>query len=159
MLMLVLEGGQKASLFLDMPGALTILRKIEKVDILKSAKVAMRKTEEEITEQQAEQLSRGQDRYGSSITNYETGSDTYSPSYAVYKGFSRPINLRDTGEYYQGLKLDVRGMIFKIYSGDWKNEMLEKTYHPLGLGIEAKNKYIISLRPVFINEIKSEYLL
>lgn len=141
-----------------MSGPLAILRKLEKVDILKSAQVAMRKTEEEATEQQAEQMERGKDRYGSNITNYETGSDTYSPSYARYKGFSKPINLKDSGDYYQGLKLDVRGMIFKLYSTDWKDKMLENTYHPLGLGVEAKNKYIVSLRPVFIKEIHEQLL-
>lgn len=139
-----------------MSGPLTILRKLQKVDILKSAREAMVLTEDEATEQQAAQMDRGKDRYGGNITNYETGSDTYSPSYAAYKGFSKPINLRDTGDYHQGLKMDVRGMIFKMYSGDWKNEMLEKTYHPLGLGIEAKNKYIISLKPLFLNEIKKQ---
>lgn len=139
-----------------MSGPLTILRKLEKVDIIKSAQQAMRLTEEEATEQQAEQMDRGKDRYGAPITNYETGNDTYSPSYAAYKGFFKPINLRDAGDYHQGLKLDVRGMIFKLYSTDWKNEMLNKTYQALGLGVEAKNKYIVSLKPVFVNEIAKQ---
>lgn len=139
-----------------MTSPLQMLRKLQKVDVLKSAQEAMIKTTEEATEQQAEQLSRGEDRYGYPITNYETGSDTYSPSYAVYKGFSKPINLRDSGDYYEGLHMDVRGMIFKMYSKDWKNKMLEETYHPLGLGVEAKNKYILSLRPVFLEEIKQQ---
>lgn len=139
-----------------MSGPLTILRKLQKVDILKSAKLAMELTEEDATEQQAEQLSKGQDRYETRITNYETGKDTYSPSYAAYKGFAGPINLRDTGKYYEGLKLDVRGMIFKIYSTDWKNDMLYDTYLALGLGPKAKAGWIKTLRPTFIGEISKQ---
>lgn len=123
---------------------------------MKSAKLAMMLTEEDATEQQAEQLSRGQDRYETRITNYETGRDTYSPSYAAYKGFSGPINLRDTGAYYQGLKLDVRGMIFKLYSTDWKNDMLYDTYLALGLGPKAKAEWIKTLQPTFINDIRKQ---
>lgn len=136
-----------------MASPLTILRKLEKVDILKSAREAMVETEEEATEQQAEQMNRGQDSTGTAITNHLTGSDRYSPGYAAYKGFFRPINLRDTGAYQENLHMDVRGMIFKMYSTDWKNKMLDETYRPLGLGVEAKNKYILSLRPVFTGKI------
>lgn len=139
-----------------MASPLTILRKLEKVDILKSAREAMVATEEEATEQQAEQMNRGEDATGGNITNYETGSDRYSPGYAAYKGFFRPINLRDTGDYQERLHMDVRGMIFKMYSTDWKNKMLDERYRPLGLGVEAKNKYIVSLRPVFIDKISKQ---
>ena len=88
--------------------------------------------------------------------------DSVMPEYSFRSVFQYgkppgPIRLYDTGAFYSGILFDVRKDIFILDSADDKTMMLKKRYGPdiLGLGTEAKNKYILTLRPVFLNEIKS----
>ena len=112
---------------------------------------AMEKTGDEAVNQQRLQLAQGLQ-----------SNDQYLPDYSFRSVFQYgkepgPIKLYDTGAYYRGYKIDVREDIFILDSTDHKSEMLKKRYGPdiAGLGSEARSNYILTLRPVFINEVKT----
>lgn len=126
------------------------------LDVQAAAVKAMNLTANDAAEAQTEQLAQGVDGYGYDITNQETGSDEYSDSYARYKGRKKPIDLKDQGHFYQGIKVKAAGVMFNIESADWKNKMLQKRYGTaiLRMGDAAKEHYLPILKPVFIKEIK-----
>lgn len=131
-----------------MTTATQLLAKIEKIDVLLSAQVAMEETASDATMAQRTQLSQGL-RADGSLQN------DYSPvSVAKYGKPPGPIKLFDTGAYYRGIILDVQGDKFSIFSTDEKDEFLEIKYNGLGLGLNAKTSWIVTLEPAFIGEIK-----
>ena len=87
--------------------------------------------------------------------------DTTLPDYSFRSVFQYgkppgPIRLYDQGDFYRGFFFDVRQDIFILDSADDKTMMLKKRYGEdiAGLGTDASNKYIVTLRPVFIGEIQ-----
>lgn len=91
-----------------------------------------------------------------------TSTDDYLPDYSFRSVFQYgkppgPIRLYDTGDFYRGIRIDVREDIYTIDSVDKKTSMLKKRYGVdiMGLGSEALNNYILTLRPVFIAEVQT----
>lgn len=90
--------------------------------------------------------------------------DSVTPDYSFRSVFQYgkppgPIRWYDTGAFYAGLLFDVQGEFFILDSADPKTEMILKNPKggpdTLGLGSEATSNYIVTLEPVFIEEIKS----
>lgn len=126
-----------------------MLARLQKVDLPLSMAVAMEETAAAAVREQKGQLQQGL-----------TSDDTYLPDYSFRSVFQYnkppgPIRLYDTGDFYRGILFDVRRDIFIIDSADEKTTMLKQRYGPdiLGLGSEAKANYILTLRPVFIQEV------
>lgn len=138
-------------LFLIMTTASELLAKMQKVDILLSAQIAMEKTADTATAIQREQLSEGKKSDGTEMPEYSFRS------VFQYNKDPGPIKLYDTGAFYRGIGFDVRHDIYILESDDNKTMMLKKRYGPdiLGLNVESKQKYIVTLKPVFIREVQS----
>lgn len=76
------------------------------------------------------------------IFNIKTGKDTYSPSYAKYKGKSKPIDLYNTGAFQGDIFLSVDDVtIFTVDSADSKSGMLQENYGTQIFGLDDDNKY------------------
>lgn len=134
-----------------MTTSLTILNRLQKINLELSAQAAIEDDAVNATKAQKEQLFQGL-----------KADDTYQPDYSprsvkVYGKPPGPIKLKDTGAYYAGLKIDVLGDKFSIFSIDEKNDYLEGIYHPLGLGTQARTDWIKTLKPVFVKHVK-DYL-
>ena len=134
-----------------MSTALTILKKLQSIDVSLSAQIAIEETSNEYTKQQRSQLWQGL-----------KSDDNYLPNYSFRSVFQYnkppgPIKLYDTGDFYRGILVDVRGDIFITESSDDKSQMLQKRYggEILGLGTNARIEYIKALRPVLTKQIKS----
>lgn len=134
-----------------MSTALKILNKLNSINLLAAAQTSITNTEDAAVDEQRYQLSQGLKADG-------TYQPDYSPrSVSVYGKTPGPIKLYDKGGFYRGLKVEVSGELFKLYSIDEKNDYLDGLYHPLGLGVYARTNYIRTLRPEFVKQVK-EYL-
>lgn len=134
-----------------MSTALVILNKLKRIDVNLSAAVAMENTADEATKQQRDQLNKGL-----------KSDNSYLPDYSFRSVFQYgktpgPIKLYDTGAFYRGILIDVRGDIFIMESADEKSSMLQNRYGKdiLGLGEAAKKEWIRFLRPEFLKQIKN----
>jgi hypothetical protein len=128
-----------------------ILKKLESVNLLLAAQKSISNTQDSAVDEQRYQLSQGLKADG-------TYQPNYSPrSVSVYGKTPGPIKLYDTGAFYRGLKVEVTGDLFKLYSIDEKNDYLDGLYQPLGLGVYARTNYIRTLQPEFVKQVK-EYL-
>lgn len=134
---------------------LQILNKLKRIDVLKSAQISIENTKVVAEYEQREQLWKG-------VTKDET------PILPLYRAFTikekikkgQPydrVTLKDTGDFYSGIKVDVRGELIVTESSDWKNQTLQQRYgkNILGLGETARIEYIRTLRPEFLLQIKS----
>lgn len=133
-----------------------LLEKIGRIDIQTSAELAMEETSSDAVKAQKNQLHQGIDKTGEFITNQETGSNQYSPSYAKYKGRKGPIDLKDFGDYYSGIGIEIGLGDFTMFSTDEKAPMLNKRYNPLGLGSDARIEWIKTLKFEFVKQIKKQ---
>lgn len=132
-----------------------VLQKLESINVDLSAKVAMENTASDATKAQRGQLFQG-------LTKDETPIiPPYSPgTVARKKKKKQPFNrvtLKDTGDFYRGILIDVRGEDVVFESADSKSGDLQKRYSKkiFGLGPAAKEKWIKKLRPEFIKQINS----
>lgn len=134
-----------------MTTASQILAKLEKIDVLLSAQVAMEETASDATKAQRDQLYQGLKSDGNLLPDYSIRS------IVQYNKPAGPIKLYDTGDFYRGILIDVRGDLFVMESADSKSSMLQNRYGSeiLGLGLTAKQSWIVSLEPAFIKQIKS----
>jgi len=136
-----------------MQTALTILKKLESIDVLKSAQQSIEATRDDMVFIQRNQLFRGERPDGQQVFL------AYSPLTVFLKHQKgQPtdrVTRRDTGKYYAGIEVDVKGELFKIESIDWKAEMLNEKYGDIGLSKRSKESYVPILKPVFIGKIKA----
>ena len=136
-----------------MSTALTILKKLESIDVLKSAQSAIQETSDDMVFIQRNQLFRGERPDGQKVF------PEYTPLTKFLKAqkgqpFDR-VTRRDTGDYYRGIEVEVKGELFKIESIDWKAERLNEKYGDIGLSKSSKESYVPILKPVFIGKIKA----
>ena len=126
-----------------------MLKKLEGVYLDFTMSAAMEMTADEATQQQRLQLQQGLRSDDSTLPEYSFRSVF---QYGKPPG---PIRLYDTGAFYRGMLLDVRKDIFILESADPKSTMLQNRYGKdiLGLGTDALQKYILTLKPVFIQQI------
>ena len=139
-----------------MQTALTILKKLESIDVGEAARVSITNTKDYAVAQQKLQLFQG------------IGADDLKiiPSYSaktkrikITKG--QPIDrvtLRDTGAFYQGIRIDVVGEVIRTDSIDKKSQDLQGRYggEIFGMGTNYRTRYVKILLPEFIKQIKSK---
>ena len=85
---------------------------------------ALTEIEPQMAQANRDQMLKGQDAKGGRIT-YE-GRSTYSARTAKKKGFSSPINLKDSGDFHKATYADVRGSIVNFDSRDKKSGLLKE---------------------------------
>lgn len=96
---------------------------------------------------QQEQMLSGLREDGKPIFNIKTGSDTYSPGYAKYKGKSKPIDLHDTGAFQGDIFLHVDDATkFVVDSADSKSGKLQDNYGTKIFGLNEEKK--VQFKPV-----------
>lgn len=138
-----------------MSTALTILNKLKSIDVLLSAQIAIEKTATDAVQIQRDQLFQGVNKFGEDI---KPAYKPYTIRRKIEKGqpYDR-VTLKDTGAFYRGVIIDVRGEEFALESADEKSSSLQAKYGPsiFGLNEDSRVKYIEKLEPVFIDEIKS----
>lgn len=137
-----------------MSTALTILNKLKSINVLQSAQESIEQTSGDMVFIQRNQLFQGIRPDGGSVY------PDYTPLTKFLKAqkgqpFDR-VTRRDTGEYYAGIKVDVKGDKYEIQSTDWKAEMLDEKYGEIGLSKESRISYIGVLKPVFVGKIKEK---
>jgi len=139
-----------------MSTALTILKKLESIDVTEAARVSITNTKDYAVAQQKLQLFQG------------IGADDLKiiPSYSkktiaikITKG--QPIDrvtLRDTGAFYQGIRIDVVGEVIRTDSVDEKSQDLQGRYggEIFGMGTNYRTRYVKILLPEFIKQIRSK---
>ena len=137
---------------------LGLLKKVEAFDPAALAIESIEETKDVIADLNAEQLYTGKRSDGSDIT------PQYSPiTIEIKKEKGQPtdrVTLRDTGEFYQGLRVDVQGEEVRVYSTDEKSEDLFKRYatpkkNIFGLNSEYKAEYIKQvLRKRYMSKVR-----
>jgi hypothetical protein len=127
-------------------GLKSLISKLESFDINEASEMAIMDTDRELARIQQDQLYSGKLSTGGWIF------PQYSPSTKVRKRkkghpFDR-VTLKDTGEFYKGIIIDVRGDTFVITSGDEKTGKLEDKYgvQIFGLNSDSKIEYLKSLK-------------
>lgn len=139
-----------------MSTALTILKKLESINVLEAARISITNTKDYAIAQQKLQLFQG------------IGADDLKiiPSYTkktiaikIRKG--QPVDrvtLRDTGAFYGGIRIDVVGEVIRTDSIDDKSQDLQLKYGEeiFGAGANYRTRYIKILLPEFIKEIKAK---
>ena len=133
-----------------------MLEKLEALDLPLLMAVAMEETASEATRVQKDQLWKG-------LKSDDTGIvPDYAPITVMYKlskghPYSR-VTLRDFGDFYAGIFLDVRGVEFVIESQDEKSGELQARYGTdiFGFGSKAQAEYIKSLQPEFVDWIRKD---
>lgn len=130
-----------------------MLERVKRVNLDLAMHVALEETAGEAVAQQKLQLQQGL-----------KSNDEYLPDYSFRSVFQYgkppgPIRLYDTGDFYRGILFDVRQDNFIITSADSKTDMLKQRYSGdiFGHGTEARANYILTLRPVFIDQIRNYY--
>lgn len=132
-----------------------ILQKLQSINVDLSAQVAMENTASAATKAQREQL------YQGLRSDEEPIVPPYSPSTVTRKKKKKQpynrVTLKDTGDFYKGILLDVRQDVFVLESADHKSGDLQKRYSKkiFGLGSAAKAKWQKKLEPEFRKQIKS----
>lgn len=136
-----------------------MLQAAKKLDLQFLIELSFIETTPQFLEKQKEQLMAGQRNDDKNIFNIKTGSDEYSSSYAKTKGKKKPIDLKKTGDWQDGLFVDVREQDLYIASTDSKDEMLNENYGEeiLGLGKKKKEEYLPLLGKTF-NELAVQKL-
>lgn len=132
-----------------MGSLLEILEKIQDIDVDQAATRAIQNTHEAGEDAQRQQLAQGLRSDG-----------TFMPEYSFRSVFQYgkepgPIKLYDTGDFYRGIRIDVRGDLFIADSLDRKYPMLRARYGDdiTGLGKDARIEYIRILKPEFVHQI------
>lgn len=130
-----------------------MLDKVEKMDVDLLMQIAMEETATTAVRVQQDQLFQG-------LRSDETYLPDYAPSSVRAGKPPGPIRLYDKGDFYKGFLLDVRNDIFIMGNADYKYPMLRIRYNEniVGLGTDAKNKWIKTLEPVFIKLCERELL-
>ncbi len=139
-----------------MTTVLDFMKRLEKVNIMELAAEAMYNTRTEYIKWQQQQMRAGK---------LSTGADI-KPRYArrtifikIKKGqpYDR-VTLKDTGDFYKGVFIDVRDRTFVVDSTDWKSYklMLKYSKNIFILGTQYKNGYLADFYPVFMNLLKKK---
>ena len=134
------------------------IEQFKRINVDDEIQNALIDTQEDYTRLQRGQLMKGERSDGEPIFNVNTGSDEYSPAYAKRKGKKKPIDLRDKGDFQDGIFVDVRDDEIYIDSIDSKSEMLQETYGEeiLGLGEDASNQYADATGNKLVDNIETK---
>lgn len=138
-----------------MAAPLEILTRIQKVDLLKEAGDAINATSFVAEDLITDQLRRGTRSDGTELPDYSR------VSVDVYGKDPGPIKLKDTGAFYQGIKVTAAGQVIDYTSTDSKTDDLELRYSTgrgsiLKLSEESRAEYFLDLRPEFVDSIRKK---
>lgn len=117
-----------------------LLQSVLKVDMNREFELALIDTADDFVAAQKEQLADGERSDDSQIFNIKTGSEYYSPSYAKYKGKDSPIDLRDKGNFYDGIEATPESDGLNLWSTDSKTERLIEDYGKEIFGLNTQSK-------------------
>lgn len=131
-------------------------QRLQSLDIEKVASNSLDETKDAFVELNKEQMFEGKNKQGDPIGMYQ------SKQYSAYKNALNPKpgygvpDLKLTGAFYRGIKMDVSGVRFTVVSTDSKSSALENKYGDIfGLSTPFKSEFIDrSLQPEFIKEVK-----
>lgn len=124
-----------------------LINSASRIDLPYLVTLSLIQSSEEYVRLQQEQMLSGLREDGKPIFNLKTGKDTYSPSYAKYKGKSKPIDLRDTGAFQSDIFLYVDDTTrFVIDSADSKSGKLQENYGTKIFGLNEEKK--VKLKPI-----------
>lgn len=127
-----------------------------KLDIPYLVGLSLALSGDKFLEVQKEQIFAGERADGTPIFNVVTGSEYYSPSYARYKGKDHPIDLKDTGSFYNQMftRQESEGLL--VDSDDPKAEHLKETYEPFLLNDTSLTEFMPFANQVLIEEAVKE---
>lgn len=133
-----------------------LYKRVKNFNPNKAIDEAFEQTVDELAEKNKEQLFEGKDKTGESISRRYR-----SQKYARVKSEMNPLpglgvpDLKVTGAFYRGIRVDYQGGVLKTTSTDEKGPELEAKYEGIfGLGGEFKKQFIKdSLRPALNAEI------
>lgn len=129
--------------------------KLDKVDVHEASQMSIIDTDRDLARVQQEQLFQGLRSDGKRI---KPGYATSTKDYKRKKGqpFDR-VTLKDTGQFYSGILIDVRGETFVITSADEKTGKLEDKYgfRIFGLNKESRIEYNPILRKALLNRLRA----
>lgn len=132
------------------------------LDIQKISRESIEETKDVIVDLNLEQLHKGYRSDGTRLPNYKNSA------YAEFKHQKNPLpgfgipDLKLTGAFYQGWKIELSGEKITITSTDEKTDKLfnrfaSKQANIFGLSLPYKREYLNeSLRKTFIKNIKSQ---
>lgn len=134
-----------------------VLTRFKSLDVIEQVVKSANETSLEFEDSQRDQLMAGKTKTGAKISPRYSSKD-----YATKKAAMNPLavlgtpDLRLTGAFQDRLDMQASSKVFDIISKDEKSLMLEDKYPDiLGLGTTYKSKYIRTLEPVLISNIKT----
>lgn len=127
-----------------------------KLDIAYLVGLSLALSGDRYLEIQKEQMFAGERADGTPIFNIKTGSEYYSASYAKYKGKDSPIDLKDRGDFYNGMftRQESEGLL--VDSEDEKSEKLKDKYEPFLLNDDSKIQFMPFANQILIDEAVKE---
>lgn len=136
-----------------------LMKRLEKIKIMEIAAQTMEDTRSDFIEWQKEQLYTGKTRTGAKIKpKYRMRTVRYK----IKKGqpYDR-VTLKDRGDFYNAIFVDVREVTYVVDSHDWKSYKLQAKYSEniFLLGGVYLRGYRQDFYPVFIQNIKKELKL
>lgn len=117
-----------------------LLQSVLKVNMSREIELALVDSADDFVSAQKEQLASGERSDDTQIFNIKTGSEYYSPSYAKYKSKDSPIDLRDQGNFYNGIEATPESEGLNLWSTDSKTEKLVEDYGKEIFGLNAQSK-------------------
>lgn len=134
---------------------LEMKKRIESLKVVELTGKSIRQTDDDLVEWQQEQMFQGKKKTGGAIKPF------YKPvTKRIKKAKGQPtdrVTLKDTGDFYDGFKVDVGSAVYNITSEDRKTGALEAKYSTAiwGLGGVYRTGYLQqNLQPALIKNVK-----
>lgn len=133
--------------FYGMPTIAEFRRRFQSVNLRQEIPSIIESTKQELADLNRDQLRYGYDKNGERLKSYS------SLTYAIDKNQRNPLagvgnpDLRDTGKFYNGWKIDVSQTDITFDSTDSKTPDLESKYGQtiFGLTTESKSTYVTNI--------------
>jgi len=135
---------------------LDMMKLFERLDLPSVAAESVQETQVDFLEQQRRQLFAGKDSEGNSITPFYRPA-TISRKKKKGQPFDR-VTLKDKGDFYNSLYLELKGVGFDIKSSDPKAKWLIRRYGDviLGLGGGFRMVYVEDLKPTLFMKMRKK---
>ena len=138
---------------------LQLQQTIDGIDVYEVLDKVLERFKPELLDLNTSQLEKGEASDGSNVGMY------VDSEYAKFKksigSISSPkVDLKVTGDFYEGFRAEIKKKIISISSKDSKAGNLEKRYGSEIYGLTASNLsvYIDTILPYFIDEMRKEML-
>lgn len=137
-----------------MTTVIDLKERLSRVDVSNIAVKSIKQTSDDLVDWQKEQLFTGKNSAGKMIRPF------YKPATkAIKKKKGQPIDrvtLKDQGDFYDAINVDVGTEVWNIYSLDPKAKFLEGRYSPkiYGLNNSSLAGYTSDVRPVFLKKME-----